>query len=117
MLEALPDFFTRHRLARPLALAAQAALVALLVLTLARATWFLIALNTPALPAALPHAAPATQPAASLATWHLFGNARPQIDPRNAAPARETALKLTLRGVFAVDDPAGGRAIIADENG
>ena len=118
MLEALPALFTRHRLARPLALAAQAALVGLLVLTLARVTWFVVALNTPALPAALPHVAPAAKPTTSLATWHLFGNALPQVDPRGVAqPSRETALKLTLRGVFALDDPTAGRAIIADENG
>lgn len=119
MLDALPDLFTRHRLARPLALAVNAALLGLLVLVLARATWFVVALNTPALPPRLPPvAATPAQPTTSLASWHLFGNALPQADPRLVAqPSRETTLKLALRGVFALGDPAAGRAIIADESG
>lgn len=119
MQDAFPELLTRSTLARPLALAVNAALIALLVLVLARATWFVVALNTPPLPPTLPHpAATSTKPASSLASWHLFGNALPQLDPRAAAqPSRETALKLVLRGVFALDEASAGYAIVADEAG
>ena len=51
MSEALSDFFLRHRLARPLALASVAALVALILLLLARTAWILLDMGAPAPPA------------------------------------------------------------------
>jgi general secretion pathway protein C len=53
-----------------------------------------------------------------LASWHLFGEAG-QTATKKAAPlsAPETQLRLTLKGVFASDDEALGRAIIADPKG
>jgi general secretion pathway protein C len=53
-----------------------------------------------------------------IAAWHLFGVAGEE-KPVKVAPAiaPETRLKLTLRGVFASDDSAGGRAIIGDPKG
>jgi len=60
----------------------------------------------------------ASAPAASVAQWHLFGNASATFDPREAAEvAPETALRLTLRGTFSESAPGGGIAIIADEQG
>jgi general secretion pathway protein C len=54
-----------------------------------------------------------------IASWHLFGVAGEE-KPVKAAPAAiapETRLKLTLRGLFASDDSAGGHAIIGDPKG
>lgn len=54
-----------------------------------------------------------------IAAWHLFGVAGEEA-PVKAVPvavAPETRLKLTLRGLFASDDSAGGRAIIGDPKG
>ncbi len=119
MLEALPDLLTRHRFARPLALATIALLVALLLLTLARTIW--LAIGAGSAPAASANATAGAGPAAPqstvpLANWHLFGNAAPQLDPRSVAPT-ETSLDLTLRGVFAGHDPSRGIAIIGEPNG
>jgi general secretion pathway protein C len=117
---ALSDLLTRHPLARPLALAAIAALSVALLLVLARLTWLIVDLASPPEPAPAPVAAMAVPEAApaSLAGWHLFGNANPALDPRSAASnAPDTTLALTLHGVFAQDDPKTGRAIIGDANG
>jgi general secretion pathway protein C len=119
MLEALPDLLTRHRLARPLALATIALLIALLLVTLARTIWLVVGASSAAPASANPAAGTAAgtaAPAVPLANWHLFGNAAPQIDPRSVAP-NETSLDLTLRGVFAGDDPSLGIAIIGEPNG
>jgi len=63
--------------------------------------------------------APTTQLRLStVSDLHLFGVARKQ-PIATAAPieAKETGLKLTLRGVFAADNPAQAMAIIADARG
>lgn len=63
-------------------------------------------------------ARPANAPG-TLAKWHLFGHA-PSAQTQSAAQAaqaRETTLKLTLRGTFNESRPEGGIAIIADEQG
>jgi general secretion pathway protein C len=54
-----------------------------------------------------------------IASWHLFGVAGEEKAVKTApvAIAPETRLKLTLRGLFASDDNAGGRAIIGDPRG
>lgn len=54
-----------------------------------------------------------------IAAWHLFGVAGEEKPVKTApvALAPETRLKLTLRGLFASDDSAGGRAIIGDPKG
>jgi len=54
-----------------------------------------------------------------LAGWHLFGEAGQQAVAKKAAPlsAPETRLRLTLKGVFASNEKALGRAIIADPKG
>ena len=119
MSEALSEFFLRHRLARPLALASIAALAALILLLLARIAWTLLELGAPPPPPApVPAAAPVAAPATSLTRWHLFGNPAPAVDARGLAEsAPETALALVLHGVLAGADPAHGVAIIADAQG
>lgn len=118
MLDALPDLMSRQRHARPLALAAIAALGFVLALLLAQLVWLALAASAPPAPPA-PIAAPAasTPLPASLANWHLFGNAVPMADSRGLASAPDTGLTLVLRGVFAQDDPRAGRAIIASADG
>lgn len=108
------------------------ALVLLVIYQLARLTWQLI--PAPPVPEAggrTPTEAVARTPAASapdrpragqIAEWHLFGRADPGTAPGGggrAAPidAPETRLNLTLRGLYATEDPARARAIIAAPNG
>ncbi|HET9484260.1 MAG TPA: type II secretion system protein N [Xanthomonadales bacterium] len=121
MHEALPDFLLRHRLAKPLALALDLALAALIVWLLSRFVWLALGAGTEVAPAqapAPPVASVPPEPAGSLARWHLFGNPAPMQDPRAIArDAPETDLELTLRGIFSQDDPRAGHAIIADEGG
>jgi general secretion pathway protein C len=57
-------------------------------------------------------------PQESVAGWHLFGSAVGTTDPRQqAAQAPETDQSLVLVGVLALDDPAIGIAMIADDSG
>ncbi|HVF35580.1 MAG TPA: type II secretion system protein N, partial [Candidatus Saccharimonadia bacterium] len=120
MQEALPDFLLRHRAAKPVALALDVALAALILWLLSRFVWLALGAGA-AVPAA--SITPSQPPAAatreeSLARWHLFGNPVPLADTRAVArDAPDTALKLTLRGIFSQDDRKAGHAIIADENG
>jgi general secretion pathway protein C len=54
-----------------------------------------------------------------IAGWHIFGVAgeeKPVAQPATV-DAPDTSLKLTLRGVFASDDPAEARAIVGDPRG
>jgi len=54
-----------------------------------------------------------------IAAWHIFGEAGAEkavVQPA-AVDAPDTSLKLTLRGVFASDDPGDARAIIGDPRG
>jgi len=54
----------------------------------------------------------------SVSDMHLFGVAAKPVVAREAPiEAKETQLKLTLRGVFAADDPERAMAIIADARG
>lgn len=72
----------------------------------------------PVAPVTLAPAAGSTEPAQSVANWHLFGSAAGPIDLAQlaqAAPA--TALQLTLRGTLNENAPEGGVAIIADASG
>ncbi len=56
-------------------------------------------------------------PRGSVSQWHLFGNAQaPAVEARLMA-AKETTLKLTLRGTLNESAPDGGLAIVADEAG
>ncbi|MEN8803321.1 MAG: type II secretion system protein GspC [Thiogranum sp.] len=53
-----------------------------------------------------------------IAGWHLFGVAgEEKAAATKVIEAPETRLKLTLRGVFASEDSAGGRAIVGDPKG
>lgn len=118
MHEALPDLLLRHRAAKPLALAVNVALAALILVLVARLVWLVLGAGADVAPARVPSAAPApATPAESLSRWHLFGNAAPRIDPRALASAPDTQLDLKLRGIFALDDPKAGHAIIADAAG
>ncbi|HRQ66511.1 MAG TPA: type II secretion system protein GspC [Xanthomonadaceae bacterium] len=106
------------RAAKPLAWLLVAAFSLLLVWLAVRILWLM--LDGPELAVAAPATAPAVaaQPAAtarSIAAWHLFGNALPGPDLAALAQARETSLRLTLRGVLAEEDPALGIALIAEE--
>lgn len=108
------------------------ALVVLVIYQLARLTWQLVPAPdvppAPATPANVVPSAPAAPErdrpsAANIAGWHLFGQADPGTGPGvgggRAAPidAPETRLNLTLRGLFATEDPERARAIIAAPNG
>jgi hypothetical protein len=89
-----------------LALAVKPALVGCWLLT-RRATWFVVALNTPALPPTLPPpAATAAAPTTSLASWHLFGNAHAAGRSASGRPtgAGDLAQARAARRV-ALDDP------------
>jgi general secretion pathway protein C len=106
--------------AKPLAWLLVAVFSLILVWLAVRLLWLL--LDGPDLAAATPTVAPPVSaqsaPAArSIAAWHLFGNALPGPDLAALAQARETTLKLTLRGVLADEDPALGIALIAEEGG
>ena len=120
MSSVIPDFLIRSRYAHALALSTNLALGALLLWLGVRLVWLLVAAN----PVATPAGASAPGPTAPveiqtpLASWHLFGNALPAIDPRRSSQAApETASRLRLHGVYSSDDPTQGRAIIADEQG
>ena len=63
-----------------------------------------------------PQVSVATGAAASLASYHLFGQTA-SGDLPNAPDAPETQLKLTLIGTAAGRDPKSGVAIIVDEEG
>ena len=92
---------------------------------LARLSWFILPepevepIPQPAVAAAPVQRQQARIDERQIASWHLFGVAGEE-KPVKAAPvadAPETRLKLTLRGLFASDDSAGGRAIIGDPKG
>lgn len=120
MQEALPDFLLRHRAAKPVALALDVVLAALIVWLLSRFVWLALGAGPaiPAAPAAVAQPLASAAPGESLARWHLFGNPVPLADSRAVVrDAPDTALKLTLRGIFSQDDRKAGHAIIADENG
>jgi len=122
MPNALTDSLIRHRHARVIALAALAACGALLALALARVVLLLLSLGAPQVPPVQAISVEqlvrsAESGTASVASWHLFGNALPLADPRGVAAAPDTGLQLILMGVFAGDDPKDGRAIIADGAG
>ncbi len=102
-------------------------LVVLLAHGLAQLTWALVPAPEP-FPAPPPQAseAPARQtgsdPAETLARqlpqWHLFGRAEArQVAVPRQEEIPETKLKLTLRGLFASDDPDDSWAIVADPSG
>ena len=93
--------------------------IMLAAFALVKIIWLLLA--GPALPqvssesVSLPTQAAA--PRGSVSQWHLFGNGQaPMIDAKLTA-AKETTLKLTLRGTLNESAPDGGLAIIADETG
>lgn len=122
MSEGLAPALLRHRHAAAFATVALAAAVVGLALALLRLVLVAMSATAPALPEA--PATPVEQlvrqaeaGTASLASWHLFGNALPLADPRGAAAAPDTGLALVLHGLFAADDPKDGRAIIADDSG
>lgn len=122
MPDALADPLLRHRHARAFALAALAVAALVLAVALARLGGVLLAFGGPAIPQAAPMTVEqlvrgAESGAASLSSWHLFGNALPAADSRGVAAAPDTGLDLVLRGLFAGDDPKDGRAILVDGNG
>jgi len=121
MFEPVPDLLLRSPAARWLALAVNAALLALVLWLSAQGIWMLLGLGgtSTTLPAGSTLASNRSQAEApALSTWHLFGNALPLADPRRGAgTAPGTTLKLFLRGVYAAAGGAGGHAIIADEQG
>jgi general secretion pathway protein C len=118
MPDATIDLLLRHRHARPIALAALAAAGVALALAIARLLAVLLGSGAPAAPPPTPMTVEqlvrnAESGAASLASWHLFGNALPLADPRGAAAAPDTGLDLVLHGLFAGDSPQDGVAIIS----
>jgi general secretion pathway protein C len=112
----------RHRHAGALATAALVAATVALLLSAGRMVLVALPASNPSLPEA--PVVPVEQlvrqaeaGVASVASWHLFGNALPAADPRGVAAAPDTGLDLVLRGLLAADAPGDGRAIIADGNG
>ncbi len=105
------------RLSRLAALAVCVAAGAICALMLVRTLWLLVPRSAEA-PAAQPlvPAQARTSAATSIAQWHLFGNSQTIDLAARAANAPRTALKLVLRGTFALDDAKDGIAIIADES-
>jgi len=104
------------RLSRLAALAVCIVAGAICALMLVRIVWLLVPRGADAPPAqplvsTQAHASAAT----SIAQWHLFGNAQTIDLAARAANAPRTALKLALRGTFALDDAKDGIAIIADQ--
>ena len=100
-------------------------LVLWLAWLLAELSWLLIpgAEQTAEVPVELvPQSVTPQQPRVDerqIASWHLFGVAgadKPVAKPKKL-DAPETRLKLTLRGVFASDEHASGRAIVGDPKG
>ena len=99
-------------------------LVIWLAWLLARLSWFILPepdvepISQPAVVAAPVQRQQARIDERQIASWHLFGVAGEEKPVKVvAADAPETRLKLTLRGLFASDDSAGGRAIIGDPKG
>lgn len=113
------DFLEGSREAVWLAKAGIAAAVAGIVWTLLQLLWLGLGWSAPLPQAiALPPAQESRAPAASLASWHLFGNAKLLADPRAAAQAAPTTtLAVTLTGVMASSDPRSGVAFIAGDDG
>lgn len=96
--------------------------VILLAKTAADITWLIYtpAQETATAPSATSRTArrqPQTQQArlSMVANLHVFGMAAPQGMAGGAINAVETGLKLTLRGVFASDQPQNSLAIVADQ--
>lgn len=105
------------RLSRLAALAVCIAAGAICALMLVRTLWLLVPRGAEPPPAKPLIADEANKSAAtSIAQWHLFGNAQSIDLAARAANAPRTALKLVLRGTFALDDAKEGIAIIADES-
>jgi len=100
-------------------------LVIWLAWLLARLSWFILPEpEVEPIPQSAVVAAPVQRQQAriderQIASWHLFGVAGEEkpVKVVPVADAPETRLKLTLRGLFASDDSAGGRAIIGDPKG
>ncbi|MEO6689483.1 MAG: type II secretion system protein N [Dokdonella sp.] len=109
----------RTRYAEPAAAVCCAVLAALALWLLVRLLWALVPRGDDAFASAPVRAdavAAGTQPAQSIARWHLFGNAPLQSGTGASAPA--TTLSLILRGTLAENDPKAGMALIADpQNG
>jgi general secretion pathway protein C len=106
------------RAARPLAWALVLGFGLLSAWLAVRLLWLVLGGTELPSPPPPPLADPAQRgaPAArSIAAWHLFGNALQGPNLAALAQARETSLRLTLRGVLAEDDPAEGIALIAEE--
>ena len=88
---------------------------------LVKLAWLFV--GGPTLPpvAPIPLDAPAagtSQPAQSVAAWHLFGNSQGTVDlAALAQTAPATALNLLLRGTLNENAPDGGIAIIAEGSG
>ncbi len=131
------EFLTREETLRRLAAGVNIVLVLLLAAQLAELTWRWVPLPPAASPA--PGVAPFAPGGAStsvragsrasgaaqaaegdVARLHLFGT-KSAAPPRASRPAPaampETRLQLTLRGVFASDDPALAGAIVAERSG
>lgn len=124
MLQALPEPLTRGPIARPLAMICALAAALLAAAFAARLIWATMGLFADPLPPVTPMSVEQLTAEAeagavnAVSQWHLFGNALPFNDTRSmASTAPDTGLQLTLRGIFAADDPKQGRAIIAAPGG
>ncbi len=97
------------------ALAACALAGLLCIWLLVRVIWLLVPRGSDSAAAPVMPTATSATPAASVAQWHLFGNAQSVDLAARALNAPQTALKLVLHGTLALPDPKHGIAIIADE--
>lgn len=113
------EFLNDSREAVWLAQVGIAAAVAGVVWTLLQLLWLGLGWSAPLPEAiALPPVQEHRAPAASLGSWHLFGNSKLLTDPRALAQsAPTTTLAVTLTGVMASNNPRSGVAFIAADDG
>ncbi len=124
MPQILPEPLIRGPIARPAAMVCALALALLAAAFAARLIWAAMGLFADPVPPTTPMSVEQLTAEAeagavnAVSQWHLFGVGLPARDTRSlASTAPDTGLQLTLRGIFAADDPKLGRAIIAAPGG
>jgi general secretion pathway protein C len=124
MPQVLPEPLIRGPIARPAAMVCALALALLAAAFAARLIWAAMGLFADPVPPPTPMSVEQLTAEAeagavnAVSQWHLFGVGLPARDTRSlASTAPDTGLQLTLRGIFAADDPKLGRAIIAAPGG
>lgn len=107
----------RARASRLAALATCAVMALACLWLLVKLAWLLVPQGDNPVASTPAASAPAAAPIQSVSKWHLFGNPQTIAVLQQMRNAPATALKLTLRGTLAMDDPRDGIAMIQDEHG